>query len=522
MTSNKMFDPDELGKLPWPEYCRQRKQLAKQFGAPFSLLDREYSRARRAALAEAKELGGQQDFMNPVAPWPHHVKGDDLLTAIQRVIERFVIMPPGAAEAAALWTVGTHALDAFNLFPYLAAVSPTPECGKTTLLAVLGAMCAKPLHTSNVTPSVVFRVIDKWQPTLLIDEADTYLPGKDELRGILNAGHRRGAFVLRSCGENFEPRKFNVFGAKAIALIGRLPPTLASRSIAIPLKRATATQKPERFKIWKQRDLELLARKAAAWAADNLERIASAADDPQIDAGLRLQDNWEPLIGIADVAGGKWPKVARGLIAKLAGRPDAKETANVLLLHDVHGLFGERDVDRLPSAQIVAALAKMEHRPWPEWRHDKPMTQRQLAAVLSAFDIVPGTIKLSNGKSAKGYYLKPFAEAVKHYPTPPKTAEEGDFADTPTQALEINDFCDFSSVTEQEWVTDKNSKKSQKLNGCVGVTDKKGVTEENSAVSGLEDEIPFPDLPEFLDRRDGDGDPFASLKNPKHGLGGDE
>ena len=69
---------------------------------------------------------------------------------------------------------------------------------------------------------------------MLIDEADSFLRNSDELRGVLNSGHTRdSAFVIRTVGEDHEPRRFSTWGAKAIALIGKLPDTLADRSIEV-------------------------------------------------------------------------------------------------------------------------------------------------------------------------------------------------------------------------------------------------------------------------------------------------
>ncbi len=77
-------------------------------------------------------------------------------------------------------------------------------------------------------------------PTLLIDEADTFLPENEELLGILNSGHRRGGSVLRTVGEEFEPPSFSTHSACAVALIGKLPATLADRSVPIELLRRRA------------------------------------------------------------------------------------------------------------------------------------------------------------------------------------------------------------------------------------------------------------------------------------------
>ena len=109
--------------------------------------------------------------------------------------------------ALALWVLPCYMFEAWFTSPYLAITSPVKRCGKTLLLIVLGALVPCRLFASNVTPAVLFRTIEKYAPTLLIDEADTFIRDKDELRGVLNSGHTRTtALVLRAVGEDHDPR----------------------------------------------------------------------------------------------------------------------------------------------------------------------------------------------------------------------------------------------------------------------------------------------------------------------------
>ena len=102
----------------------------------------------------------------------------------------------------------------------------------------MAALTPRALSASNISPSSVFRTVDKWGPTLLVDEADSFARDNDELRGILNCGHdRSGAFVIRTVGDSHEPKQFCTWAPKAIAMIGKLPVTWQSRSIHIALKR---------------------------------------------------------------------------------------------------------------------------------------------------------------------------------------------------------------------------------------------------------------------------------------------
>jgi hypothetical protein len=213
-------DLDPLGEMSPADYSRCRAFLSATTGIPKTFLDEEYRERHKAY----KEDGGLEDFMAEPDPWPDPVDGNVLLLEIVDAIKRHMVLPEGAAEVIALWAVFTHAHDCFEISPYLAITSPTPECGKTTLLTLLGCLVRRPVPASNLTGPAVFRAVDKWSPTLLIDEADTYLRDSDDLRGILNCGHHRhNAYILRCHGEHHDLRRFRTWAPKAIACIGTLP-----------------------------------------------------------------------------------------------------------------------------------------------------------------------------------------------------------------------------------------------------------------------------------------------------------
>jgi hypothetical protein len=117
----------------------------------------------------------------------------------------------------------------------------------------------------------------------------------------------------------------------------------------------------------------------------------------------RAADDWRPLIAVADLAGGGWPKRARE-IAKAAVAADREDTVAIMLLADLKGIFDRRHADRLHSDDIVADLNAMEDRPWAEWKHGKPMTKEQLAKLLHAFEVVPKQLKIE-GRNQRGYEL---------------------------------------------------------------------------------------------------------------------
>jgi putative DNA primase/helicase len=361
----------ELAGLTDLAYGRERSKAAKAMDLPVAWLDKIVRSKKAAIVTQAAggaevEGGGQGRPINlpEPEPWPDMVDGAALLSAITTAISRYMVMEPGAAECVALWVVHAHALDSFGITPRLSITSPRPQCGKTTLLDIIHRLAVRPLLAGNVSAASVFRVVEVARPTLLVDEADTFLPGNDELRGVLNSGHRRGGSVIRVVGEAMEVREFSTFAPAAIAMIGHLPGTLADRSISITLKRKRADEPVESFRYDKTEELDRLARMCARWAMDNIGRLREA--DPSVPANLynRAADNWRPLLAIADAAGGEWPDRARKIASTTV---DADQAKRIGLLADIRDVFDGREQKapkaEIKSADLVSALVAMERAP---------------------------------------------------------------------------------------------------------------------------------------------------------------
>jgi putative DNA primase/helicase len=388
----------------------------------------------------------------------------------------------------------------------------------------LAALTPHALSASNISPSSVFRTVDKWGPTLLVDEADSFARDNDELRGILNCGHdRSGAFVIRTVGDSHEPKQFCTWAPKAIAMIGKLPVTWQSRSIHIALKRMFPGDYVDPLRQGKTRHLDPLKRKAARWAVDHVNDLRAA--DPQIPESLygRAADNWRPLIAIADLAGGDWPDRGRRVAEKFGGRRE--DLAPIQALEDIAAMFVTKGEKVIKSEEVVAALIKMEHRPWPEWKKEKPITTRQLAALLEPFEIAPKQHWVE-GENRRGYHVDQFEDARQRYfggeHTLPKTPSGGTFAARPLDPAENSHFSDPLAARGDEFLADhplggdgvladRPSKKPQKPKASSGIADKKpekGILGDSDPFATLKDqrlrlqpEVEMPDLPDFLDRR---------------------
>ena len=360
-------------------------------------------------------------------PWPDPVDGAELLEELEMGFTRHLTLPPGGEIVLPLWDLHAHCHDAAQVSPILGFKSATKRAGKTTGLTLLGATTPRTLLASNVTAATIFRTVDRYSPTLLVDEADSFLSGNEELRGILNSGHTRtGAVVIRIVGDENEPHCFSTWCPKAIALIGNLPGTLEDRSIVLVMRRRSPTERIERLRLDRLDQFEPLRRKAARWAKDNSEALRQA--DPEVPPGLndRAADNWRPLLAIADLCGGKWPEAARRAATLLSGSTDEGDTTpRVQLLADLRDLFQERAEDRLSSEQIVEVLGKMDDRPWPEWSKGKPLTKNQLARLLKPFGIRSKVIRLKDGTTPHGHFLKDLEDSFDRYlPSEPQHPQQ--------------------------------------------------------------------------------------------------
>ncbi len=378
-------------------------------------------------LTEWKERGGTRqalvDLINAASEWkPGAIELCAVLDALVVYIRRFVFMSEPQARVVAVWVAHTHAVKAADATPYLAVTSAEKQSGKTRLLEALEPVVANPWLTGRVTPAVLIRKIDKEAPTLLLDESDAAFASEKEyaeaLRSVLNTGHRRGGKA--SCcvgqGANISFRDFSTFCPKAIAGIGKLPDTVADRAIPTRLKRAAAGENVERFR---QREVETetsqLRSELESWCGVNVEELRKSRPDLPSELTDRQQDGAEPLLAIADAAGGVWPEEARKALTELCGEAQgANDSIGVRLLTDIRQIFEARVVDRITSRELAVALTEIETSPWSEWKRGKPITAAGIARLLKPFDITSGTKRFGEATS-KGYLREDFEDAFARY-----------------------------------------------------------------------------------------------------------
>jgi hypothetical protein len=354
---------------------------------------------------------------------PYSVDADTMLCSVFSFIRRFVSISDAQARVLTLWVIHSHAFPAAAATPYMAITSPEKQSGKTRLLEVLKTLVASPWMTGRVTAAVLTRKIDKDHPTLLLDESDAAFGGEKDyaeaLRGILNTGYVIGGSASCCVGQGAAIgfKDFSTFCPKAIAGIGSLPDTVADRSVPIRLKRAAPGEAVARFR---RRDVEsetaILRGVVSRWCLSIEESLREARPELPDELSDRQQDCAEPLLAIADAAGGEWPTAARASLVELCAeaRATAKSTG-VQLLTDIREIFTMRGADRISSADLASALLEIETSPWSEWgKSQKPISAPRLARLLGRFGITPGSVRIGE-KTPKGYRLDDFSDAFTRY-----------------------------------------------------------------------------------------------------------
>ncbi len=406
-----------LAALTPIEYDRVRQAESDALGVRVTILDGEIAKVRREIAGDGNDSQGEAVLFQEIEPWHEPVDGAKLLTDLATRYRRHIVLAKHAPAALALWTLFTHAIPAVNVAAILVLTSPEKRCGKSTALTMISRLVPRSLPFANISPSALFRAVEAWSPTLLMDEAESFLRNNEEARGIIDSGHTRDlAYVIRNVGEDHEPRRFSTWGAKAIALIGKLPDTIADRSIEIQLKRKLRGERVERLRHADPDLFRTLAQRCARFAADHAEKIRAAR--PSVPEGLhdRAADNWEPLLAIADLAGGRWPERARAAALALSGGEDTdSDTLRVQLLTDIRDVFEGRNTDRISSEDLTVALVGLEERPWAEYSRGTPLTKPKLARLLRPFGVVSGSKRLPDGRTPKGYLLKQFTDPFARY-----------------------------------------------------------------------------------------------------------
>jgi Protein of unknown function (DUF3631) len=395
--------------------------FARKFAARGDI-DAEIGRVRARWGGEARRMRAHAKTTGARSRTNAALDGAALLDQVYQFIGRFVSYPSDHAHRAhALWIVHTHLMDAWESTPRLAALSPEPGSGKTRLLEASELLVPRPVEAINVTPAYLFRKVGdpEGRPTILFDEIDTVFGPKakdnEEIRGLLNAGHRRGAVAGRCItkGKIVETEEIPAYCAVALAGLGNLPDTLLSRAVVIRMRRRAPGEHVEPFRRRvSQREGHELRDQIAVWADQILGRVIDAW--PAMPEGIadRDADVWEALLAVADVAGGDWPEHARvAAVTLVTLAKQSSPSLGIRLLSDLRTLFG--NVDVMATDTILKKLHELIESPWGDLR-GKPLNDRGLAKLLRPYDVKPKLLRIGS-YVGRGYAREDLHDAWVRY-----------------------------------------------------------------------------------------------------------
>ena len=473
-----------LSTLKPIEYDRVRNDQARILKIQIKTLD-SLVKTRRDSSYQ-----GNSPFTD-IEPWHEEVEPAKLLDEITATIQRFIVLDKYQAQTAALWISACWFIDVIDCAPLALINAPERACGKTQLLTVMANLAPKAAQASGISPSVLFRMIEAYQPTLFIDEIETVLKDNEDLRGLINAGHTRdSAYVWRSVakGDDFEPKRFTVWGMKAVAGINaiKIAETVTSRSIVFELRRKTSSETVERLRRAEPRLFETIASKLARFAEDFSNKLSQARPDLPDALGDREQDNFEPLLQVAFVAGGHWPATALNAALTLSGATHTHISTASELLADIQEIFEAKSLLKISTNDLITALCEDTEKSWVTYNRGKQLTPRQLSNKLKDYGIASKTIRINGYETAKGFECEQFNDAFERYLKDPLN-----FQSQSNNSLEANDH-GLLSVTDSVTVTDNMS------NNCDVVTDRKIISNRKVTLEptpmlvcdGVTDKIP--------------------------------
>lgn len=349
----------------------------------------------------------------------------ELLDEISKTIRIFVIVDEVQADAAALWVFHTYVVELFDTSPLLIINAPERACAKTLFQTVLANLSVRALAASNATASSLFRSIDLWMPTIFFDEADTFFKDNNDLLGMVNAGYKSSGFVLRSeaTEDTFVPKKFPVYGAKSIAGIAlekHLQDSTMSRGIILNMRRKLPNETVTRLRYAENGLFEKLCAKLERAADDNEEAILLARPHLPQELSDRAQDNWEPLLAIAAVAGQDWLDRATKAALTLSRQSNEKVSTGNELLADIQLIFekrrsGDQYAEKISTVKLIEELQSIEESPWATYNHGHPVSPRQIASQLAIYGIKSKTVRVSKNDTPKGYERSQFEDAFARY-----------------------------------------------------------------------------------------------------------
>ena len=345
----------------------------------------------------------------------------ELLDKCKACIRRYIVLSEEQAVILAVWILHTHAFNAAETTPYIHITAPDRACGKTRVMEVLEQLVNNPIRSGGMTPASIVRIVAEKRPTLFLDEMDSQFGANNEyaeaIRGILNEGFRKKGVFIKCVGDDFKPTEFPVFSPKCFAGIGRLPDTVASRSIPIEMVRKLPSEKVRPFREREVAAATLPIRKTLkAWAAPQIIKLLQDSRPAPI-AGLsdRQNDMAEPLLCIAQLAGDEWlQRLTKSLKTIFKANDSEDLSIGTSLLADIRSIYDEMDTDTLDSVSLAARLCEIQESPWASLANGRKMTPHLLARMLRRFRIMPTKFRIGS-ETFRGYKRGDFEELWLRY-----------------------------------------------------------------------------------------------------------
>lgn len=339
--------------------------------------------------------------------------GMSVADKIYSLIDRHCIITDHEKAAVTLWILSSWVLDEFRIFPRLALISPEKRCGKSTLLEVINCTTENPTMVSNASTAVLSRIAAK-KPTLILDEADTFIKGGEPgLIGLINSGHSKAtAHILKCDGDNYEPKKFSTWMPVVLASIGDLADTIMDRSVRINMRRKLDSESVHRLPPDLKTMTKPLLTELNSWKATVSPKVKGNQIEPPDQGNDRAVDNWLPLFSVANIFGSVWRQKCEEAYQALTA--PAEKTLQTQLLADIKETFAKANNSRIASTELIEKLCSDPEKPWATHSNGRKLTPYQMAKLLKLFDIRPSVMR-SGGKTIRGYEESMFQDAFDRY-----------------------------------------------------------------------------------------------------------
>ena len=369
--------------------------------------------------AVARIVTRNQPAFPSIAPHPEAVYGEEILGLVCGTIRQYASCSSDTAVAATLWTAMTWYLDSIEFAPIALIAAAGDHCDTSALFDVRARISRRPLPTSKVAPHAIFPLIEAHSPTLVIEATDSMSKHNHQFANMITSKPLKAEAFVYGAIRNRNNTKSSTWCAKLICGIGDFPQTILKHSIVLDVQRTS----PKDITIPMRRNANdhfiQLTSKLARWSRDQAEAIRYANPATLPELSYSEQECWEPLFATADLAGGKWPQLARLAAQSISRRKAETEEpdASVGLLRDIHKAFTVSHRDRFSTRELIEILCIDNDRPWQSFNEGNPITPTQLAECLREFRIHPKSTRFEGQPMAKGYQLDQFRRAFAEHIT---------------------------------------------------------------------------------------------------------